>query len=258
MTRITLLTDFGTADGYVAAMKGVISTIAPEAVIDDASHDIPPGDVFAASMTLSRYWRLYPPGTIHVVVVDPGVGTDRRAVAARIDDRLFVAPDNGILTRVLAEGQEADVVVLESSAHRREEVSATFHGRDIFAPAAAHLARGVPLHKLGGPVSDLVRLRLPEPTRGPLGVEGEIVHVDRFGNLITNVPGTWVAPESRIIVAGVEITSLGRTYADVEPGAALALTGSTGMLEISVRDGSAAESLAAGRGARVIVRRGVR
>lgn len=257
MTRITLLTDFGTADGYVAAMKGVISTIAPEAVIDDASHDIPPGDVFAASMTLSRYWRLYPPGTIHVVVVDPGVGTDRRAVAARIDDRLFVAPDNGILTRVLAEGQEADAVVLESAAHRRDEVSATFHGRDLFAPAAAHLARGVPLHELGGPVSDLVRLRLPEPTRGPLGFEGEVVQVDRFGNLITNVPGSWVAPGSRIIVAGVEIASLGRSYADVEPGAALALTGSTGMLEICVRDGSAAESLAAGRGARVMVRRSI-
>src|SRR5690606_8452553 len=141
VTRITLLTDFGTADGYVAAMKGVIAARAPGVVVDDASHDVPPGDVAAAAWTLSRYWNLYPPGTVHVVVVDPGVGSERRALAAEVDGRLFVAPDNGVLTWVLAEAGDAAVVAIEAARLFRTPVSATFHGRDVFAPVAAELAR---------------------------------------------------------------------------------------------------------------------
>jgi len=265
VSRITLLTDFGTVDGYVAAMKGVIAARAPNAIIDDASHDIPPGDVAAAAWTLSRYWRLYPPGTVHLVVVDPGVGSERRALAAEADGRLFVAPDNGVLTRVLAEVGDTAVVSIEAAELFRTPVSATFHGRDVFAPVAAELARRVAagpaafreaLTGLGPAVVDPVRLPLPEPYRAADHLAGEVVHVDRFGNLITNVPGEWLAPGARARVAGGPAAPLVRTYAEVAPGALAALVGSAGMLEISVRDGSAAERLGVGRGASVRVEPG--
>ncbi len=253
MTRITLLTDFGTVDGYVAAMKGVIAAIAPDAVVEDAAHDVPPGDVRAASLTLTRYWRLYPAGTVHLVVVDPGVGSGRRALAARVDHRILLAPDNGVLTRVFAEAAPSAVVALENPAYRLAGVSATFHGRDVFAPAAAHLARGTGLEALGPPVPDPVLLTLPRAERGAAGVHGHVVHVDRFGNLITDIPGDWVPPGARIEVGGSDAGPLRRTYADVAPGHLLALVGSAGWLEISVRDGSAAAALDAGRGTPVRV-----
>lgn len=252
MRRITLLTDFGTADGYVAAMKGVIASIAPDALVDDASHDVPPGDVVAAAHALARYWRLYPPGTVHVVVVDPGVGSERRAIAVQAAEQYFVAPDNGVLTPVLdAEG--AEVRALEAPAYRRPDVSSTFHGRDVFAPAAAYLACGVPIARLGPPVLDPIRLEAPAPTRDGAGVRGLVVHVDRFGNLVTNIPGAWVEDAGEVLVAGRSAGPVRRTYADVAPGELLALVGSNGSVEIAVRDGSAAERLGIGRGAEVRV-----
>lgn len=253
MRRITLLTDFGTADGYVAAMKGVIAQIAPEAVVDDAAHDIPPGDVDAAAFALARYWRLYPPGTVHVVVVDPGVGTERRAIAARVDGRFFVAPDNGVLSRVLDETPAEAIVSIENSSLRRDVVSATFHGRDIFAPAAAHLARGTPLDAFGPQVHDPILLPIPRPERLGRRIRGQVVAVDRFGNLITNVPGDWVEAGAHVTLAGRDVGPLRRTYADAPPGGVLALVGSTGVVEISVRGGSAAQELAAGRGTIVTI-----
>ncbi|HLT67239.1 MAG TPA: SAM-dependent chlorinase/fluorinase [Microbacterium sp.] len=257
MSRITILTDFGTADGYVAAMKGVIADIAPGAVIDDASHDIPPGDVEAAAFALSRYWRLYPAGTVHLVVVDPGVGSERRAIAARVDGRFFVAPDNGVLTRVLDEAAADRIVSIEDPAYTRGHISATFHGRDIFAPAAAHLARGTPLDALGPAVADPVRLPLPRPERTEGTIHAHVVAIDRFGNLITDVPGAWLSPGARVVIEGRDIGPLRRTYADVGPGQPLALVGSTGMLEISVRDGSAATMFDAARGTPVIIQEDV-
>ena len=253
MRRITLLTDFGTADGYVAAMKGVIASIAPETIVDDAAHDIPPGDVDAAAFALARYWRLYPPGTVHVVVVDPGVGTGRRAIAARVDGRFCVAPDNGVLSRVLDEVPAEAIVSIENPALRRDVVSATFHGRDIFAPAAAHLARGTALDAFGPPVDDPVLLPIPRPERLGRGIRGHVVAVDRFGNLITNVRGDWVDAGARVVVAGRDVGPLRRTYADVPPGGVLALVGSTGLVEVSVHGGSAAQELAAGRGTIVTI-----
>jgi S-adenosylmethionine hydrolase len=253
MRRITLLTDFGTADGYVAAMKGVIASIAPETIVDDAAHDIPPGDVDAAAFALARYWRLYPPGTVHVVVVDPGVGTGRRAIAARVDGRFCVAPDNGVLSRVLDEVPAEAIVSIENPALRRDVVSATFHGRDIFAPAAAHLARGTALDAFGPPVDDPVLLPIPRPERLGRGIRGQVVAVDRFGNLITNVPGDWVAASAHVTVAGRDVGPLRRTYADAPPGGVLALVGSTGFVEISVHGGNAAQELAAGRGTIVTI-----
>lgn len=256
--RVTLLTDFGTADGYAAAMAGVIAAVAPGAVIDHASHAIPQGDVIGAALSLSRYAFLYPEGTVHLVVVDPGVGTRRRALAGVADGRCFVAPDNGVLTRVLRAAGEWRLVELGESVARSDRpggTSNTFHGRDLFAPAAARLARGEALEALGAHVSDPVLLPLPEPVRDSAGIRGEVIQVDRFGNLVTNIPGSWLeevsSPEVR--VGGQRAGPFTRTYGDVEPGSLLTLVGSLGLLEVSVRDGSAADRLDAGRGASVTI-----
>jgi S-adenosylmethionine hydrolase len=251
--RITLLTDFGTADGYVAALRGVIAATTPDAVVQDAAHDIPPGDVEAAAFVLARYAHLFPPGTVHLVVVDPGVGTARRAIAASVDDQLFVAPDNGVLSYVLARAQRSALVALENPRHQRLPASATFHGRDIFAPAAAHLAAGAPLTELGSEVRDPVLLDLSSPVKEAGGVCGVVVHVDRFGNLISNIPAQWIQPGARVAVDAHQVGRVRRTYGDAGAGEVLALIGSDGLLEVGVRDGNAARTLAVGRGAVVRV-----
>jgi S-adenosyl-L-methionine hydrolase (adenosine-forming) len=250
VSRITLLTDFGTADGYVGAMKGAIAELAPDVVVDDIAHDVAPGDVAAAAWALSRYWRLYPAGTVHVVVVDPGVGSGRRAIAAEAEGRLLVAPDNGVLSLVLRVAA-ANVVALEAVSYFREPVSRTFHGRDVFAPVAAHLAVGVPLGRLGPAIGNPTRLVFPDPTRTRDGAEGAVIHVDRFGNLITNVPEAWCGPGALVWVGGRTAGEVRRTYADVASGELVALIGSAGLLEVSVRDGSAASALEAERGTAV-------
>lgn len=254
--RITLLTDFGTADGYVAAMRGVIASIAPAAMVEDATHGIQPGDIEAGAWVLSRYWHLFPEGTIHIAVVDPGVGTGRRGLVARVAGRHFVAPDNGILTRVLHGGADTLVHEIRERTFMREEVSSTFHGRDIFAPAAAHLALGEAPERFGPAVPDPVRLELPQPARTGSTARGDVVHVDRFGNLITNIPGAWVTPGHRFRVKGTHAIPLLRTYGSAAPRELFALVGSAGTVEISVRDGSAADRLAAGRGTAVLLERG--
>lgn len=252
MARITLLTDFGTADGYVGAMKGVIASIAPDALIDDVSHDIPQGDVHAAAWALAGYWRLYPPGTVHLIVVDPGVGGERRAIAAEADGRLLVAPDNGVLSRALEAAEEVGAVhALEAERYRRPEVSLTFHGRDLFAPAAAHLALGVPIGAVGSAVEDPVRLELTTPVAGGNVVIGRVVHVDRFGNLVSDIPAEQIPSGAVVSVGGRSIGPLRGTYSDVAPGMLLALIGSGGQLEVAVRDGSAHRVLRAERGAPV-------
>ena len=248
--RITLLTDFGTRDGYVAAMKGVIATVAPHAVIDDAAHDIPPGDVHAAAWALAAYWERYPVSTTHVVVVDPGVGTNRRAIAVLADGRFLVGPDNGVFSFVLDGARSIRAVALNPSRFTHDVVSATFHGRDVFAPAAAVIATSASIDELGEPAADLVMLELPRPRRDGEAVAGVIVHVDRFGNLISNIPAEWLTPDACIQVAG-RTTRLCRTYGDVATGELCALIGSSGVLEISVRDGSAADALKIGRGGAV-------
>lgn len=254
MPHVTLLTDFGTVDGYAAAMAGVVASRAPGAVVEHASHDIPPGDILAAALGLFRYAVLYPEGTVHVVVVDPGVGTVRRPLAARIDGRFFVAPDNGVLTLVLQAAESVEIVAVAEPGILRN-ASATFHGRDIFAPTAARLAEGAELDGLGPAVLDPVILAIPQPQRTETGARGEILAVDRFGNLITNIPAEWLESTTeaatRVTVAGQAAAPLRTTYGDVAPGELLALIGSLGFLEISVRDGSAAARLGVGRGAEV-------
>jgi S-adenosylmethionine hydrolase len=242
---VTLLTDFGTADGYVAEMKGVLLIANPEITIVDAAHDVAPQDTDGARLALARYWRRYPSGTVHVVVVDPVVGTGRAAIAVESDGRFLVGPDTGVLSPALL-ATSAQVVELPIPRN----AAPTFHGRDVFAPAAAQLASGAPLSSLGVALHDPVVRRTPEPHRATDGgVVGEVIHIDRFGNALTNL----LAPlGGRVEVAGRSL-DLVRTYADVASGSYLALTGSSGLVEIARRDGDAARGLALTRGARVIL-----
>ena len=241
---ITLLTDFGTADGYVAEIKGVLLSLAPEATIVDLAHDIPAHDTELARLAVARFWRRFPPGTVHLVVVDPGVGTARAALAVRSDGRFLVGPDNGVLSPALLVGDATSIALPVGAAASR-----TFHARDVFAPAAAALAGGAPLASLGLPHQAPVVRRTPEAVRRDDGaIIGEVIAVDRFGNAITNLVG---ARTGVVAAAGRPVPVRG-TYADVAVGAPVALTGSSGLLEIAVRDGSAARSLGLERGATVV------
>ncbi len=246
MPLITLLTDFGTADGYVGEMKGVIYAMLPQAQVVDIAHDVAPQDVDGARLAIARYWRRFPLGTIHVVVVDPGVGTPRAALAVESDGQFLVGPDNGVLSPALLRS-EVRLVELTIPA----QASATFHGRDVFAPAAARLASGTPLEALGMTFDAPVLRRTPEARRLADGsVSGEVITVDRFGNLITNL----VAPRGGSVVLADRVVPIVRSYGDVAQGDVVAVVGSSGLLEIAVRDGSAGESLCVGRGAVVVLR----
>ena len=254
MSLITLTTDFGLADSYVGAMKGVILSIDPTATIVDISHDIAPQDVQEAAYVVYTAYPYFPPDTIHVVVVDPGVGSRRRAIALRAAQACFVAPDNGVLSYVLAREGMKEAVSLTHSRYHRPTVSHTFHGRDIFAPVAAHLARGVPLTELGEPLAEIVAFPLPQPQVLPDGdVVGHVLHVDRFGNLILDVrEEDCILSEGLVLeVAGRRIQGLGRTFTDVPAGELVAYIGSSGHLEIALREGNAAQSLGMKRGDKI-------
>jgi S-adenosylmethionine hydrolase len=238
-------------------MRGVISAIAPAVIIEDATHDIAPGDVAAAAWVVSRYWDLYPAGTIHVAVVDPGVGTARRALAVVADGRLLLAPDNGLLTRVLSSAHEVRIHEISAERYLRQPRSATFHGRDVFAPAAAHLAGGVTIQQLGAEVPDPVLLQSADPERVGGGVRGSVVHIDRFGNLITNIPGSWIQPGARFQVGDHHGIRFVESYGFAAASELCVVIGSAGTAEISVRDGSAALHTGAQRGAVVMLRQGV-
>jgi S-adenosylmethionine hydrolase len=243
---ISLLTDFGTADGYVAEMKGVLLTAAPGATLVDLSHDIPPHDVESARLAVARYWKRFPAGTVHLVVVDPGVGSTRRALAVASDGRFLVGPDNGVLSpALLLPG------ALAVSLPVPEDAAPTFHGRDVFAPAAAALARGAGIESLGAPCGDPVIRRTPEVHREDDGwLRGEVIVIDRFGNAVTNL----VMAHATEVRVSDRLIPLGRTYAEVAQGEPVALVGSSGLIEIAVRDGSAASSLGLSRGTTVRVR----
>jgi len=255
-TIITLCTDFGTRDGYVGAMKGVLLSIAPQATLIDIAHDIPRQSVADGAFTLATACGYFPENTIHLVVIDPGVGSARRLVAVRTSRYFFVAPDNGVLTYALQEQDPLEIVHLTRREYWRSVVSHTFHGRDIFGPVAAHLANGVPLRELGERGQDLVRLPLSAPVQTKDGmIRGHVIHVDQFGNLVTDIPAQMLAHRqaSRITVGQARIQGIATTYAAVEPGDLLALIGSHGHLEIAVREGSAAQVASAGIGASVEV-----
>jgi len=254
---IVLATDFGTADGFVGVMKGVMLGINPAARIVDLANDLQPQDIRAAAFVLWTTCRYFPPSSVFVTVVDPGVGGPRRGIAVETPLGTFVGPDNGAFTWVLDEIAPCEVraVELANSQLWLPTTSATFHGRDVFAPVAAHLSLGATLESLGPPVVGLVRLELPRPTRLKDGVEGEVLRIDRFGNLVTNLQLEHVEHLGDITLAlrGVEIAGLRPYYA---AGTGLgAVVGSAGLIEIALTDGSAAASLGAGVGDKVRVRR---
>ncbi len=241
---ITLLTDFGTADGYVGEVKGVLATLAPNAHVVDVSHDVRPQDIDGARLALARYWRRFPPGTVHLVVIDPGVGSGRAAIAVASGDRILVGPDNGVLSPALF-AVDAQVVSLPIPAN----AAPTFHGRDVFAPAAAWLANGVPLHELGEAWHSAIRRRTPEPQRRDDGaVQGEVITVDRFGNAVTNL---YARGDGWLEVAS-SMLQVVRTYAEVESGASVGVVGSSGLLEVAMRDGNASQALHLLRGSTVV------
>jgi S-adenosylmethionine hydrolase len=259
---VTLLSDFGLDDPYVAQMKGVVLAINPAARLVDLTHGIPPQDILRGALALEAAYRYFPAGTVHVAVVDPGVGGARRPLAVQAEGHFFVGPDNGLLGFLFGR-RGARAVTLRNPAFHRPVVSRTFHGRDVFAPVAAYLSLGVPLRRLGPVVRDPVRLTWPRPRRTRGGVVGRVLLADRFGNLLTNLreadlPGPGQA--CVVEVAGARIEGLADTYSGRPPGALGALVDSSGRVEIFVREGSAQERLGIGPGAlvRIWSRRSIR
>lgn len=268
---VALLTDFGTSDTYVGVMKGVIASIAPDANVIDVTHSVPPGDVANGAFQLWKAVRYFPENTIFVIVVDPGVGTERRPIGARWQNRQIIAPDNGILSYLLAQGELDEAVELQDPRFRLENISTTFHGRDIFSPAGAHLAAGVRLQDLGPKLGRLKRIQLPAFEREGNSVRGEVVHVDQFGNLITSVGrmraegellhvNPWLRRDPPFVLsrdgarAALEdgpLLQLRETFGDVPRGDLVAYIGSEGLLELAVNQGNAAERLGADVGDRV-------
>jgi S-adenosylmethionine hydrolase len=267
MRCIVLLTDFGIEDNYVGIMKGVIASIAPAAQMIDLSHSIPPQDIRQGAISLLTSYTYFPPDTIFVVVVDPGVGGVRRPVIARAGTYHFIAPDNGVLSYALNRDPNAQVYEITSLQHRLSRVSNTFHGRDVFAPAAGYLCSGVTLEELGAPLNDYVHLPPPRLEIGDSLITGEVISVDHFGNITTSIGLlTWqhagelllthpfesrslpvsVRAQAAIRIDGsARISGIVRTYSDVGAGELLALVGSSGFLEIAVNQGDARSMLQA-------------
>jgi S-adenosylmethionine hydrolase len=252
-----LTTDFGTADWFVGTMKGVIATLAPRAMVVDITHEIPAGDVLAGAFALAASCPFFPKGTIHVAVIDPGVGSTRKAIAVETGGQFFVGPDNGVLSFALRRQKVGTIRWLQNEDYFLTPVSRTFHGRNIFAPVAAHLSRGVRLSRLGPAVKGLIRLPWPEPARDRGKLQGEIICLDRFGNAITNLElKSGAQGEGRFVRcevhgAGRWIIPLHSHYQAVEPGRAVALIGSLGLLELAINAGSAEKKLGLKRGMRV-------
>jgi S-adenosylmethionine hydrolase len=255
-TFITLTTDYGTASPYVAVLKGVILSLNPEARIIDLTHQIPPQDVRHTAYFLASALPYFPPDALHVVIVDPGVGGAREVLYVEVGAQRLLVPDNGCWT--FLHGGRPPIRILQLTVRRfwRHTVSATFHGRDIFAPVAANLSLGLDPRKLGPPVSRWVRLQRPIPTQGPDGIVGEVVFVDHFGNLITNIPADAFAQPGRpaaITAGGHEVPHFVHAYSEGEPGTLIALISSDGWLEVAVSHGNAARQLQAGPGTVVTV-----
>ena len=270
---ITLLTDFGTRDSYVAEMKAVILGLNPQATIVDVTHEVAPQAVAEGAVVLGRAFRAFAADAVHVAVVDPGVGSDRRAIFLVTPDGRFLAPDNGLLTHAVREAPEYEEAMtgasflqtvsmpvpagcaayrLSNEALWRKPVSDTFHGRDVFAPVAAHLSLGLPPQEVGEPVATLACLSIPHPRRRGDEIAGHVVHVDRFGNLVTTIEGAAIAGRDvEVAIGSRRIRGISRSYA--EGGELLAIIGSGGSLEIAARDGSAAWSLGVGVGEPVVV-----
>ncbi len=252
---ITLTTDFGLSDHFVGVMKGVMLGITPAAEFVDITHEVTPYEISEAGFVIAEAYRWFPKKTVHLIVVDPGVGTSRRAIVAQAAGQYFVAPDNGVLSIIYAR-EKHKVREVTSSKHFLTPVSQTFHGRDIFAPTAAHLAKGTPPARFGKWIEDYIKKNFHQPVRtGKRVWQGSILKIDRFGNLITNFHiAEFAVVQTRAFVLSAgprQITTLARTFADGEPGEAVAIVGSSGYLEVAVNQANAAKALGCGIGAPV-------
>ncbi len=275
---IALLTDFGTRDHYVGVMKGVMKTLCPNADFIDITHDIPPQDVQAAAFVLLNNYFFFPPGTVFLVVVDPGVGTARRPIAVRTSEYAFIAPDNGVLSWCLQEQNVQEAVEVKPSREITElagQLSTTFHGRDVFAPAAANLAAATPIEDLGASINDdWAELAMPAVRVDGQRIHGEVLYIDHFGNIVTNigqllwhasnmlllrprfnidVPNLLIPAKSEVHIAGKTIHPLSKTYGTSAPGDWVALVGSSNFLEVAVNQGSAAQQLGVRAGDEVVL-----
>ena len=250
---ITLTTDFGLSDPFVGIMKGVILGIAPNARIVDISNDIRPYDIFEAAFLLESTYRYFPEDTIHVVVVDPGVGSERRPIAAVSNRQIFVAPDNGVLSGVFGN----EVYHIQNGSLFLDSISRTFHGRDIFAPVAANLARGAPIESVGPRILDFHKKPLPRPRPQGDKLVATVLRVDKFGNIITNLRRADLRPNFTIRVAGLPITRLCGSFSEADPGEFFAIEGSAGYIEIALNQGSAAGRLHIERGSEIEVESGL-
>ena len=262
-TMITLTTDFGPDSPYVAQMKGVILGIHPAATIVDITHSVAPQNIHEGAWVLAETVRAFPPTTVHVVVVDPGVGSQRRILGCEFPGMQVILPDNGLISRLLQEIRPRQLVEICEPKYWRHPVSCTFHGRDIMAPVAAHLDLGVPLRDVGPrPVDNPILLDLPLPRPTDVGCEGRIAYCDSFGNLISNIPSQMLGPLGHpstleVWVGDRQVTGIAAHYAAVPSGALMALIGSAGYLEVALRDGSAARTLGLGPGTTIRVARSV-
>lgn len=252
MPIIALLTDFGIKDGYTASMKAVIKTICPQASIIDISHDIAPQQIAEARFVLWTSYRYFPANAIFVCVVDPGVGSGRKILAVKTEQYIFLAPDNGLLDMVLSEATIVEAYSVNNTEFFLGQISSTFHGRDIFSPVAAHLANGISLRSLGASISLQQRAEVLLSISAKGNYSGSVIYIDHFGNLVTNLR-TERIQEATVIIDGNVIPTK-NTYAEAEIGEALALTGSSGLIEIAVRNGSAEQMFDAGYGYKVELR----
>ena len=238
---ITLTTDFCNRDHYVGSMKGVIYSINPDATITDITHEIPVHDIFSAAFTLRSFIPYFPKETINIVVVDPGVGSSRKPIALEADEKFFVGPDNGVFTYVILESESLRAYEISNPKYFLPDVSFTFHGRDIFAPVAAHLSLGISIEDLGERLLDPFILEIKEPEIGDREIVGEVIFEDTFGNLITNIPGSMIDSDSRLSVCDIVINGVCKSYSQASEGELLAVIGSLGFLELSVNKGRASD-----------------
>jgi S-adenosylmethionine hydrolase len=253
MALIALTTDFGTTDAFVGVMKGVIAARAPGVVVIDVTHGVPAQDVRAGALILRHAVPYFPAGTVHVAVVDPGVGSARRPLCVETEHAVLLGPDNGLLSLAATSETIRRIVHLTEERFFRTPRSATFHGRDVFAPVAAAVATGTPVSSLGPEVSDMERIHLPPLVREDAGLRGQILYADHFGNLVTNIPADALPARCTIQICGTRIRGVAPSYSAGAPGMPLAVVNSWDVLEIAVRDGSARERLGAAVGEPVLV-----
>jgi hypothetical protein len=246
---ITLVTDFGTNDGYVGAIKGVIKRINPQVEIVDITHDIEPFNILGAAFTLNNFYGYFPQNTIHLVVVDPGVGSKRQPLLIKTENFYFVGPDNGIFSFVLQNESINEIINLSNDKYHLSKSSSTFHARDIFAPVAAYLSLGVVVKEFGAPAKECIKLVIPQPQSSKKGIVGEIIHIDNFGNLITNIDANSIkASRIMIEIKKKKINRISKSYFDIPEKKIGAVVGSSNLLEISINQGNASQILKANIG----------